>query len=91
MLEENKRICLEENIPFVELEYNTTLWNQECGHLMNEPERGKRCQICFYLRLKRTAEYAKQNGFTHFTSVLGISPNGKIVCASCSCVIEKRK
>ena len=40
---------------------------------MNEPERGKRCQICFYLRLKRTAEYAKQNGFTHFTSVLGIS------------------
>ncbi|MBQ9090580.1 MAG: epoxyqueuosine reductase QueH [Alphaproteobacteria bacterium] len=71
--QENKRICLEENIPFVELEYNTTLWNQECGHLMNEPERGKRCQICFYLRLKRTAEYAKQNGFTHFTSVLGIS------------------
>ncbi len=71
--QENKRICQEENIPFVELEYDSTLWNKECAHLMNEPERGKRCTACFRLRLRRTAEYAQQNGFTHFTSVLGIS------------------
>ena len=39
----------------------------------NEPERGKRCSICFHLRLKRVMQYAKENGFTHVASVLGVS------------------
>lgn len=71
--DENKRVCLEENIPFIELEYDTEAWNTVCGSLMNEPERGKRCTECFKLRLTRAAIYARQNGFTHFTSVFGIS------------------
>lgn len=71
--EENKRVCAEENIPFVELEYVPEIWDKTCSSLMNEPERGKRCSACFKLRLMRAAEYAVQNGFTHFTSVFGIS------------------
>ena len=38
-----------------------------------EPERGIRCTMCFDMRFLRTALYAKENGFTTFTSSLGIS------------------
>ena len=35
----------------------------------------QRCQYCFRLRLSRTAEYAKKNGFDAFTTTLLISPH----------------
>ena len=72
-LKENKRICDELNIPFIEGDYVPELWQQTIAGLENEPERGKRCDKCFYLRLKFGAEYAKQHGFTRITSVFGIS------------------
>lgn len=40
----------------------------------NEPERGKRCQICFALRLKKTAQIAEEEGFDYFTTTLTLSP-----------------
>ena len=49
------------------------MWQTATKGLENEPERGKRCDICFYLRLKAGAEYAKAHGFTRFSSVFGIS------------------
>ena len=72
-LAENKRVCDELNVPFVELEYDTAAWEAITKGLENEPERGKRCDKCFYLRLKRAADYAREHGFTRITSVLGIS------------------
>ena len=72
-LEENKRICQELNVPFIEGDYVPERWQKATKGLENEPERGKRCDICFYLRLKAGAEYAKAHGFTRMTSVFGIS------------------
>ena len=40
----------------------------------NEEEGGKRCEICFKLRLLASAKYAKDNGFEYFTTTLSISP-----------------
>lgn len=37
----------------------------------NESER---CEYCYTTRLRKTAEYAKKNGFTSFTTTLLISP-----------------
>ncbi len=37
-------------------------------------EGGERCFACFRLRLEKTAEYAKKNGFDFFTTTLTISP-----------------
>ena len=71
--DENRKICLELGVPFIELPYENDLWVRETAGLENEPERGKRCEKCFFLRLKKTAQYAKENGFTRFSSVLGIS------------------
>lgn len=41
----------------------------------NEPERGKRCERCFELRLNNAARYASMNGFDYFTTTLSISPH----------------
>lgn len=71
--EENERFCLSRNIPFISLEYDPDHWFEAVKGLEKEPERGKRCSVCFYLRLKRAMQYAKENGFDLVTSVLGIS------------------
>ena len=41
--------------------------------LEDAPERGERCTKCFDMRFERTALYAKEQGFSTFTSSLGIS------------------
>ena len=38
------------------------------------PEGGERCFICYELRLRRTAELARELGFSYFTTTLSISP-----------------
>lgn len=72
-LEENKKICLLYGVEFVELEYDNSHWKDMIKGLENEPERGKRCDVCFYMRIKRAMQYAKQNGFDVVGSVLGVS------------------
>ena len=34
----------------------------------------KRCEDCYYIRLNKTAEIARENGFADFTTTLLISP-----------------
>ncbi|MBQ3695609.1 MAG: epoxyqueuosine reductase QueH [Alphaproteobacteria bacterium] len=72
-LQENKRVCKDLKVPFIEGKYVPELWQQATKGLENEPEKGKRCDECFYFRLKTGAEYAKKNGFTRISSVFGIS------------------
>ena len=71
--DENKRVCDNLGVSFIELAYDNALWVEATKGLENEPERGKRCDQCFLLRLRAAAHYAKENGFTKFSSVLGIS------------------
>ena len=42
--------------------------------LENEPERGRRCEKCFELRLSETAKRAKSGAFDYFCTTLTISP-----------------
>ena len=70
---ENERVCKLYDVPFIELEYDNERWCELTRGLENEPERGKRCSICFYMRLKHVMEYAKANGYTAVASVLGVS------------------
>ena len=71
--DEQKRVCDRFGLPFVQLPYDPEVWDAAVAGLECEPERGKRCSACFYLRLKKAAEYARENGFDAFTSVLGVS------------------
>lgn len=71
--DEQRRVCERFGLPFIELPYEPDEWDKAVSGLENEPERGKRCSVCFYLRLARAARYAKENGFDAFASVLGVS------------------
>lgn len=39
-----------------------------------EPEKGRRCDVCYALRLQRTAQKAAANGFDMFATVMSLSP-----------------
>ena len=71
--DENRRVCDIYGVPFVELEYDNARWQELTKGLQAEPERGRRCSICFEMRLERVMKYALENGFTHVASVLGVS------------------
>jgi predicted adenine nucleotide alpha hydrolase (AANH) superfamily ATPase len=49
-------------------------WEEAVRGLEVEPEKGRRCEACIRLRLRRTAEEAKQQGIPAFCTVLTVSP-----------------
>jgi hypothetical protein len=71
--EENIRYARQMGVPFIDADYDVENWFQRVKGLENEPERGKRCTVCFDLRFERTALYAYEHGFRVFASTLGIS------------------
>jgi hypothetical protein len=60
---------------FISTEYNHDKWLEIVRGLESEPERGKRCILCYRYRLQNTAKYAKDNGYNSFSSTLSISPH----------------
>ena len=60
-------------VKLVDGDYDNNAWLNLTRGLEKEPERGKRCEACFKMRMKRTAKYAYDQGFKVFTSSLGIS------------------
>ena len=54
--------------------YEYEKWKKQVRGMENEPERGKRCQICIRMRLKQTAETAKAGKYDVFTTTLTLSP-----------------
>ena len=38
------------------------------------PERSERCYLCYELRMRKTARYAKDHGYEGFTTSLSVSP-----------------
>ncbi len=58
----------------LECRHDTGLYYSAIKGLEGEKEGGKRCEKCFYLRLKETAETAEKFGFGYFATTLTISP-----------------
>lgn len=63
------------NYSYVIKEDSYDFWLEEIKGFRSEKEGGKRCELCFDIRLQKTAEYAKENGFEYFTTVLTVSPH----------------
>jgi len=55
--------------------YTPEEWLRETEPLKDEPEGGKRCQVCFSIRLGRTYLYLVDRGLDVFTTTLTISPH----------------
>ncbi|MBR5738663.1 MAG: epoxyqueuosine reductase QueH [Lachnospiraceae bacterium] len=54
--------------------YGADVFYQAVRGLEKEKEGGARCEVCFRLRLMKSAETAKVRGFDYFTTTLTISP-----------------
>src|SRR3990167_760476 len=70
---ENIRFAEKHHISFIDADYDTENWFARAKGLEWEPERGKRCTLCFDMRFERTALYAHEHGFDVISSSLGIS------------------
>ena len=54
--------------------YDGELFLSRTRGLEKEPERGRRCRICFFLRLGTTAREAAAGGYDYFATTLTLSP-----------------
>ena len=64
-------------VNLLEIGYHVKDFYQVIKGLENEKEGGKRCDICYKLRLEQTAKLAKEKGFDYFCTTLSVSPYKK--------------
>ena len=62
-------------VTFVAGEYQPTKYYELVSGYEEEPEGGKRCFLCYELRLQEAAKLAKEKGYDYFTTTLSISPH----------------
>lgn len=62
------------DIKFLDCDYNENTFFDCVKGLENEREGGKRCKVCYKLRLEETAKKAKENNFDYFSTTLTVSP-----------------
>ena len=65
-------------ITFFEGAYTPEVFLQIAAGLEQEPEGGKRCEHCFFLRLEHSAKLAKANNIPYFATTLSISPHKNV-------------
>lgn len=63
------------DVKFLADEYNPQMFVGKVKGLEQEPEGGKRCHVCYEMRLDRSAQKAKELGFDYFASALTLSPH----------------
>ena len=73
-LKETEHISEILDIPLLEGEYENKMWSNQTHQYKTEPEKGKRCDICYSIRLKKTAEKTAALKFDFFTTVMSLSP-----------------
>jgi predicted adenine nucleotide alpha hydrolase (AANH) superfamily ATPase len=78
-LETVQKVARELNFPLEVAPYTPEEWLRETEPLKREPEGGKRCQVCFRIRLQKAYSYLKEFGADAFTTTLTISPHKSAV------------
>lgn len=74
-LKDIKMISQKYNIPVIVGRYEVKKWLNLTSALKEEPEGGRRCNICYKMRMKKTASTAKRLNFDFFGTSLTISPH----------------
>lgn len=78
-LEELRAWCRAAGLDLIVGEYDVKRWFSATHGLEHEPEKGARCEVCFDLRLGRTAYVAAHEGYDLFGTVLTVSPHKESV------------
>lgn len=71
----NKNLSPENKIDFIEGRYDPDEYFKLVSGYEEEKEGGRRCSLCFDMRLEETAIIAKEKGFDTFTTTLTVSPH----------------
>ncbi len=72
--EELKKYCESLGVKCIIEPFNSSEFYDRVKGLEFEAERGKRCDVCFSLRLHKTAKIAKENNYDFFATTLTLSP-----------------
>jgi predicted adenine nucleotide alpha hydrolase (AANH) superfamily ATPase len=74
-LEDMRLLAKNWGIVLHEGEYDRDRWLDLAEEYRDEPEGGKRCEVCYGIRLEETAKFAEEEGYDLFGAVLTISPH----------------
>ncbi|MDP2933270.1 MAG: epoxyqueuosine reductase QueH [bacterium] len=69
------KLCREWNVPVIDGDYESDVWNEAVRGLEREPEGGARCSACFSVRLEKTAAQAKKLHADVFGTTLSMGRN----------------
>lgn len=70
-----KAMPLPKAVSFTQGKYQPQDYYKAVKGLEAEPEGGERCYVCYELRLREAAIWAKEGSFDYFTTTLSISPH----------------
>jgi predicted adenine nucleotide alpha hydrolase (AANH) superfamily ATPase len=73
-LEETQKVARTLSFELIEDEYDPESWFGLTEKFKDEPEKGRRCDICYAMRLDRTAQTAAEHRFDIFSTVMSLSP-----------------
>ena len=73
-LKETRKVAQALNVKLFEEVYDDKRWFKITQKFKEEPEKGRRCDICYAVRLERTARKASELGFDKFATVMSLSP-----------------
>ena len=72
-LQEARKVAKFLKVTLIEGEYDRERWFGVTRKFCSEPEKGRRCDICFAMRLESTAALAAERNFDVFTTVMSLS------------------
>lgn len=76
-----KEMKVKNKLDFLDCDYENEKYNEAVLGYQNCLEGGSRCNICFNLRLDKTAKMAKEYNYDYFGTTLTVSPhkNAKLI------------
>lgn len=72
-LKEYLDILNDDQIDLIIDRYDNEKWMNELSYLKDEPEGGKRCRLCYQMRMEETFRYASKHKYEYCTTVMSIS------------------
>lgn len=73
-LADARRVAKNLGVPLMEGVYDDARWLALTSKFKDEPEKGRRCDICYAIRLEKTAAAAAAGRYDAFTTVMSLSP-----------------
>ena len=73
-LEETRKVARILNVDLIEETYDDERWFKITHKFKDEPEKGRRCDVCYAMRLEKTARKASELGYDMFTTLMSLSP-----------------